>query len=49
MKVVSSIRSKGKSRDRNNQVVKRHGLIYVINKLNKRMKVRQGSKKRKKA
>lgn len=49
MKVCSSIRSKGKTRNRNNIVVRRHGLIYVINKLQRRMKVRQGSKKRKRA
>ena len=41
MKIKSSLKS-AKVRDKNNQVVKRRGRLYVINKTNPRMKVRQG-------
>lgn len=41
MKVVNSLKTL-KSRDRNNRVIRRKGRIYVINKKNPRMKVRQG-------
>lgn len=41
MKVCNSLRSK-KLRDKNCQIVKRRGRIYVINKLNPKLKVRQG-------
>ena len=41
MKVVNSIKSL-KDRDRGNRVIKRRGRIYVINKLKRRFKVRQG-------
>jgi len=41
MKVVSSLKTL-KVRDRNCQVVKRRGRIYVINKKNPRFKARQG-------
>ncbi len=41
MKVRNSIRSLRK-RHRNNQVVRRRGRLYVINKVNRRFKARQG-------
>jgi len=43
MKVVSSIKSL-KSRDKNCRVVRRRGVIYVINKKNPRFKARQGKR-----
>lgn len=41
MKVRNSIRAVRK-RDRNNQVVRRRGRLYVINKRNPKFKARQG-------
>jgi large subunit ribosomal protein L36 len=41
MKVVSSLKTI-KVRDRNSQIVKRRGRLYVINKRNPRFKARQG-------
>lgn len=41
MKVLSSLKS-AKSRDKNCRVVRRKGRVYVINKINKRFKARQG-------
>lgn len=41
MKVVNSLKTL-KTRDRNNRVIRRKGRVYVINKKNPRMKVRQG-------
>ncbi|MBG93083.1 MAG: 50S ribosomal protein L36 [Chloroflexi bacterium] len=41
MKVRASLRS-AKVRDKNCQIVKRKGKLYVINKRNPRFKVRQG-------
>lgn len=41
MKVASSLKTL-KSRDRNCQVVRRRGRLYVINKKNPRFKARQG-------
>ena len=41
MKVVSSLKTI-KIRDRNSQIVKRRGRLYVINKRNPRFKARQG-------
>ena len=41
MKVASSLKTL-KSRDRNCQVVRRRGRLYVINKRNPRLKARQG-------
>jgi len=41
MKIVNSLKSI-KKRDRNCKVIKRRGRIYVINKVNKRYKARQG-------
>lgn len=41
MKVVSSLKSL-KKRDKDCQVVKRRGKIFVINKKNKRFKAKQG-------
>ena len=41
MKVASSLKTL-KLRDRNCQVVRRRGRLYVINKRNPRMKARQG-------
>jgi len=41
MKVVSSLKTL-KVRDRNSQIVKRRGRLYVINKRNPRFKARQG-------
>ena len=41
MKVRSSLKNL-KTRDRNNKLVKRKGKLYIINKMNPRMKARQG-------
>ncbi|HIB34840.1 MAG TPA: 50S ribosomal protein L36 [Dehalococcoidia bacterium] len=41
MKIFNSLKS-AKGRDRNNRVVRRKGRLYIINKKNPRMKVRQG-------
>ena len=41
MKVSSSLKTL-RSRDRNCQIVRRRGKLYVINKKNPRMKARQG-------
>ena len=41
MKIRNSLKS-AKTRDKNCRVVRRHGRVYVINKKNPRMKVRQG-------
>ena len=41
MKIVNSLKTL-KKRDRNCKVIKRRGRIYVINKVNKRYKARQG-------
>jgi len=41
MKIMSSLKS-AKTRDKNCQVVKRKGRVYVINKKNPRYKARQG-------
>jgi large subunit ribosomal protein L36 len=41
MKVLSSLKS-AKKRDKNCQLIRRKGRIYVINKKNPRMKARQG-------
>ena len=41
MKVISSLKNL-KTRDRNNKLVKRKGKLYIINKMNPRMKARQG-------
>ena len=41
MKVVSSLKNV-KVRDKNSRIVRRKGRLYVINKANPRMKVRQG-------
>ncbi|OPZ78207.1 MAG: 50S ribosomal protein L36 2 [Alphaproteobacteria bacterium ADurb.Bin438] len=41
MKVKSSLKN-AKLRDKNCQVVKRRGRVYVINKKNPRFKARQG-------
>lgn len=41
MKICSSLKS-AKRRDKNCQVVKRRGRLYVINKKNPRFKARQG-------
>ena len=41
MKVRSSLKNL-KTRDRNNKLVKRNGKLYIINKMNPRMKARQG-------
>jgi large subunit ribosomal protein L36 len=41
MKVASSLKTL-KTRDRNCQVVRRRGRLYVINKRNPRLKARQG-------
>ncbi|HIM82207.1 MAG TPA: 50S ribosomal protein L36 [Nitrososphaerales archaeon] len=41
MKIFNSLKSV-KGRDRNNRVVRRKGRLYIINKKNPRMKVRQG-------
>lgn len=41
MKIVNSLKTL-KKRDRNCRIVRRKGRVYVINKKNPRMKVRQG-------
>ena len=41
MKIASSLKSL-KKRDKDCQIVKRHGKILVINKKNKRYKAKQG-------
>jgi large subunit ribosomal protein L36 len=41
MKVINSLKA-AKNRDKNCQVVKRRGRVYVINKKNPRFKARQG-------
>ncbi|WP_029042594.1 type B 50S ribosomal protein L36 [Cucumibacter marinus] len=41
MKIRNSIRALAK-RHRDNKVVRRRGRIYIINKVNKRFKARQG-------
>ncbi len=41
MKILSSLKS-AKKRDKNCQLVRRKGRIYVINKSNPRFKARQG-------
>jgi large subunit ribosomal protein L36 len=41
MKIKSSLKT-AKIRDKNNQLVRRKGRLYVINKTNPRMKARQG-------
>ncbi len=41
MKIRNSLKAL-KSRHRNNKVVRRRGRTYIINKVNKRMKARQG-------
>ena len=41
LKIFNSLKSV-KGRDRNNRVVRRKGRLYIINKKNPRMKVRQG-------
>lgn len=40
MKVVSSLKSL-KARDKDCQVIRRHGRVFVINKKNKRFKAKQ--------
>ncbi len=41
MKVANSLKTL-KTRDRNCRVVRRRGRVYVINKVNRRFKARQG-------
>lgn len=41
MKIKNSLRAL-KKRDRNNRVIRRRGRLYIINKVNKRFKARQG-------
>ncbi|GIX11448.1 MULTISPECIES: type B 50S ribosomal protein L36 [unclassified Elioraea] len=41
MRIRNSLRS-AKTRDKNNRLVRRRGRLYIINKKNPRMKVRQG-------
>ena len=41
MKIKSSLKT-AKTRDKNNQLVKRKGRLYVINKTDSRFKARQG-------
>ena len=41
MKVVNSLKS-AKTRDKNCRVVRRKGRVYIINKVDKRFKARQG-------
>ncbi|QCE33529.1 50S ribosomal protein L36 [Acetobacteraceae bacterium] len=41
MKIRHSLKS-AKTRDKNCQIVRRRGRVYVINKKNPRMKARQG-------
>lgn len=43
MKVVSSLKSL-KNRDKNCRIVRRRGVVYVINKKNPRFKARQGKR-----
>ncbi len=40
MKVVSSLKSL-KKRDKNCRLVKRKGIVFIINKINKRFKAKQ--------
>jgi large subunit ribosomal protein L36 len=46
MKVVNSLRSI-KNRHKDCQIVRRRGVVYVINKTNPRFKARQGKPKKK--
>jgi large subunit ribosomal protein L36 len=41
MRIRNSLRS-ARTRDKNNRLVRRRGRLYIINKKNPRMKVRQG-------
>ncbi len=41
MKVLSSLKS-AKKRDKDCQLIKRRGVLFVINKKNKRFKAKQG-------
>jgi large subunit ribosomal protein L36 len=41
MRIRNSLRS-ARTRDKNNKLVRRRGRVYIINKKNPRMKVRQG-------
>jgi large subunit ribosomal protein L36 len=41
MKVRNSLKS-AKARDKNCKIVRRHGRVYIINKLKPRLKARQG-------
>ncbi|WP_291297177.1 type B 50S ribosomal protein L36 [Elioraea sp.] len=41
MRIRNSLKT-AKARDKNNRLVRRKGRLYVINKKNPRMKVRQG-------
>ena len=41
MKIASSLKTL-KKRDKNCRVIRRHGRVYVINKLKPRFKARQG-------
>ncbi|MBM3941061.1 MAG: 50S ribosomal protein L36 [SAR202 cluster bacterium] len=41
MKVRASLKS-WKGRDKNSQVIRRHGKIFIVNKKNPRLKARQG-------
>jgi large subunit ribosomal protein L36 len=41
MKIRNSLKAL-KARHRDNKVVRRRGRVYIINKVNKRMKARQG-------
>ena len=41
MKVLSSLKS-AKKRDKNCKIVKRKGVVYVINKVNPKFKAKQG-------
>ena len=41
MKVANSLKTL-KKRDRNCKIIRRRGRVYVINKINKRFKARQG-------
>ena len=47
MQVLSSLKS-AKTRHSGCKVVRRHGVVYVINKENPRFKARQGGKKKRK-
>ena len=42
MKVRNSLKSLRKRDPRNNQIVRRRGRVYIINKVNPRFKARQG-------